>query len=31
MQAVVGVGISWAIVRRELTGQASVDQVEENH
>jgi hypothetical protein len=28
---ILGVGMSWAIVRRELTGQASVDQVEEDH
>ena len=27
---ILGVGMSWAIVRRELTGQASVDEVEDN-
>jgi len=28
---ILGVGMSWAIVRRELTGQASVDEVDNNH
>ncbi len=27
---ILGVGMSWAIVRRELTGQASVDEVDNN-
>lgn len=27
---ILGVGMSWAIVRRELTGQASVDDVDNN-
>jgi hypothetical protein len=27
---ILGVGMSWAIVRRELTGQASVDEIEDN-
>jgi len=27
---ILGFGMSWAIVRRELTGQASVDEVEDN-
>jgi hypothetical protein len=28
---ILGVGMSWAIIRRELTGQASVDEIEDNH
>jgi hypothetical protein len=28
---ILGVGMSWAIVRRELTGQATVDEIEEHH
>lgn len=28
---ILGVGMSWAIVRRELTGQASVDEIDDNH
>jgi hypothetical protein len=27
---ILGVGMSWSIVRRELTGQASVDEVGDN-
>ena len=27
---ILGVGMSWSIVRRELTGQASVDDVDDN-
>ncbi len=27
---ILGVGMSWAILRRELTGQASVDELEDN-
>ena len=27
---ILGVGMSWAIIRRELTGQASVDELEDN-
>lgn len=27
---ILGIGMSWAIVRRELTGQASVDELEDN-
>ena len=27
---ILGVGMSWAIIRRELTGQASVDEIEDN-
>ena len=27
---ILGVGMSWAIVRRDLTGQASVDEVDNN-
>jgi hypothetical protein len=27
---ILGVGMSWAIVRRELTGQASVDEIDDN-
>lgn len=27
---ILGVGMSWAILRRELTGQASVDEIEDN-
>jgi hypothetical protein len=26
---ILGVGMSWAIIRRELTGQASVDEIDE--
>jgi amino acid permease len=28
---ILGVGMSWAIVRRELTGQASVDEIDDNN
>ena len=28
---ILGIGMSWAIVRRELTGQATVDEIDENH
>jgi hypothetical protein len=28
---ILGVGMSWAIIRRQLTGQASVDEIEDNH
>jgi hypothetical protein len=28
---ILGVGMSWAIIRRELTGQASVDEIEDSH
>jgi hypothetical protein len=27
---ILGVGMSWAIIRRELTGQASVDEIDDN-
>ncbi len=27
---ILGIGMSWSIVRRELTGQASVDEVSDN-
>ena len=27
---ILGVGMSWAIIRRQLTGQASVDEIEDN-
>jgi hypothetical protein len=27
---ILGVGMSWAIIRRQLTGQASVDDIEDN-
>jgi Family of unknown function (DUF6524) len=27
---ILGVGMSWAIVRKELTGQASVDDIDDN-
>ena len=27
---ILGIGMSWAIIRRELTGQASVDEIEDN-
>jgi thiol:disulfide interchange protein len=27
---ILGVGMSWAIVRRQLTGQASVDEIDDN-
>jgi hypothetical protein len=27
---ILGVGMSWAIVRRELTGQASVDEIDDD-
>jgi len=27
---ILGVGMSWAIIRRELTGQASVDELDDN-
>lgn len=27
---ILGVGMSWAILRRELTGQASVDEIDDN-
>ncbi len=27
---ILGIGMSWSIVRRELTGQASVDDVDDN-
>ena len=27
---ILGVGMSWAIVRRELTGQQSVDEIDDN-
>jgi hypothetical protein len=26
---ILGIGMSWAIIRRELTGQASVDEIED--
>ena len=28
---ILGVGMYWAIIRRELTGQASVDEIEDNN
>jgi hypothetical protein len=28
---ILGVGMSWAIVRKELTGQASVDEIDDKH
>ena len=27
---ILGIGMSWAIIRRELTGQASVDEIEDD-
>lgn len=27
---ILGIGMSWSIVRRELTGQASVDEIDDN-
>jgi hypothetical protein len=27
---ILGVGMTWAIIRRELTGQASVDEIDDN-
>lgn len=27
---ILGIGMSWAIIRRELTGQASVDEIDDN-
>ena len=27
---ILGIGMSWAIVRRQLTGQASVDEIDDN-
>jgi hypothetical protein len=26
---ILGIGMSWAIIRRDLTGQASVDEIED--
>lgn len=28
---ILGIGMSWAIIRRDLTGQASVDEIDDRH